>query len=177
MKTRAKPAQQKSILGANKFLIVTFVAIIILLIPGVYLASTINSPAEVQINPEAKAVIDEFTYNWGEIEINDGNVEKVFEITNAGNDSLILSNVETSCMCTTAQLSYAEESSPIFGMHTKSGYTLEVPSGKTAQLKIVFDPAFHGPSGVGPINRQVKVDTNDPSNPQLNFMLTAMVRK
>jgi len=177
MKSQAKPVQQNSLLGKSKFIIVTFVAVIILLIPGVYLASTINSPAEVQINSEAKAVIDESTYNWGEIEINGGNVEKVFEITNAGNDSLILSNVETSCMCTTAQLILAGKDSPIFGMHSKSGYVFEVPSGKTAKLKIVFDPAFHGPSGVGSISRQIRVDTNDPLNPQLNFMLTAMVRK
>lgn len=80
-------------------------------------------------------------------------------------------------MCTTAQLIIGDTKSPEFGMHSKSAYVMEVPGGETAELKVVFDPAFHGPNGVGPINRQITVETNDPSSPVLNFMLTAMVRK
>lgn len=152
----------------------------IALLGGVFLVSKNNSgevASESTMSENAKSVVEETSYDWGEIGINDGNVEKIFKIKNDGTDTLKLSNVVTSCMCTTAQLSLGDKTSPTFGMHSKSSYVLDVPSGETAELKVIFDPAFHGPSGVGPINRQIKVETNDQSSPELNFMLTAMVRK
>lgn len=154
----------------------------VILIGGIFLASKSGSGGEVKssatsMDSNTKAQVEETSYDWGEIGINDGNVEKVFKIKNTGSATLKLSNVLTSCMCTTAQLSLDGDTSPIFGMHSKSNYVLEVPSGKTAELKVIFDPAYHGPSGIGPITRQVEVATNDPATPKLNFMLTAVVRR
>jgi hypothetical protein len=115
-------------------------------------------------------------HEWGEIPLNDGVVTASFPIKNGSENTLTLTNIATSCMCTTAKLVKGDTVSPEFGMHTKSDYVFSVPPGETANLEIVFDPAFHGPSGVGPITRQVKVTTNDPDNPTLNFTLTATVR-
>jgi len=159
------------------FLVLTALAF---LVGAIFLVSKNNNgevASQSTTNMNAKATAEETYHNWGEIGLNDGNVEKVFKIKNEGSEALRLYNVVTSCMCTTAQLILDDKSSPVFGMHSKSDYTLEVPSGETAELKVIFDPAFHGPSGVGPISRQVKVETNDQSSPELNFMLTAMVRK
>jgi len=161
----------------KKFLTAVTLISLTLLIGGIFLAGKLTSTASVEIDANAKVVAEETAHEWGEINLNDGNVQKVFKITNSGTAPLVLSNVATSCMCTTAELSLGEEKSPKFGMHTKSSYVLEVPAGETAELKVIFDPAFHGPSGVGPINRQVTVATNDPENPELNFMLTAMVKR
>lgn len=143
----------------------------------------INNNSDTQNNVEnissegARVFVEETSYKWRQVGINDGNVEKIFEIKNSGTETLVLSDVITSCMCTTAQLILSGEESPVFGMHSKSNYEMEVPAGETAELKVVFDPAFHGPGGVGPINRQIKVATNDLNNPELNFMLTAVVRR
>lgn len=126
---------------------------------------------------DAKAQVMESTYDWGEISIDGGKVEKVFDIKNAGAGVLQLYNVSTSCMCTTAQLLLGDRQSPEFSMHSKSSYKLEVPPGETAQLKVVFDPAFHGPSGIGPVTRQIEVQTNDANQQKLDFVLTAMVRR
>jgi len=153
-------------------IVVIFVALVL---GARYLNKSATTATVVQ-NENARVEISEKSYDWGEIQINEGAVERVFEIKNTGSGELSLSNISTSCMCTTAQLILGDESSPEFGMHTKSSYVMNVPEGQTAQLKVVFDPAFHGPSGVGPINRQIKVETNDPSTPELNFMLTAIVR-
>lgn len=164
----------------KKFIIIVILITAIVLTGGIFLATKNKSKdltAAEPLNSTASAVVGETSYDWGEIGINDGEVEKTFKIKNEGSSPLKLSNVITSCMCTTAQLVLRDLSSPVFGMHSKSNYVLEVPSGAEADLKVVFDPAFHGPSGVGPINRQVVVSTNDSSKPELNFMLTAIVRK
>jgi hypothetical protein len=102
----------------------------------------------------------------------DGIVTKEFEIKNTGNQTLKLFNVSTSCMCTTAKF---EGSPEIFGMHTKSNSVKEVAPHQSTKLQVIFDPAFHGPSGIGPITRQVSVQTNDPDHTELDFTLTAMV--
>ncbi len=53
----------------------------------------------------------------------------------------------------------------------------EVSPGQEAQLEVIFDPAYHGPQGVGPINRLVAVETNDKSNSRIEFSLTGTVFK
>lgn len=162
----------------DKFFLTVVIVSIVAVVGGAVLMSGDNTDQEPIVASENTEVsLGETSYDWGTIGINDGNVEHVFEIKNEGSEDLILSDVTTSCTCTTAQVSIGEEQSPEFGMHTKSDYQLSVPAGETAKLKVVYDPAFHGPSGVGPINRQIKVKTNDADKPELNFMLTAMVRK
>ncbi len=164
----------------KKFIgLITLVSTVVL-IGGVFLLSkgSDNDPSSrVTMSENAKVTVEETSYDWGEIGLNDGKVEKIFTIKNEGTETLNLLNVVTSCMCTTAQLSLGDKSSPVFGMHQKSNYVMEVPAGESAELRAIFDPAFHGPSGVGPINRQITVATNDSSRPELNFMLKAMVRK
>ncbi|RJR15036.1 DUF1573 domain-containing protein [Candidatus Microgenomates bacterium] len=164
-------------MGDKKFVIGVIVVTIFLLVGAVVLAGSMGSNAEVAANPQVLVVVSESSHDWGEIGLNDGNVEKVFTIKNEGSENLTLTNIATSCMCTTAQLALGDNESPLFGMHSKSDYSMHVPPGEAAQLAVVFDPAFHGPSGVGPINRQVTVSTNDPKNPTLTFLLNAVVRQ
>lgn len=162
-------------MNEKKFIIRIVLVSVLVILGGYYFATRTGSSTQVQVNREAKAAVKETSYDWGKIGLNGGNVEKVFEIKSEGTQPLKLSNISTSCMCTTAQLILGDETSPLFGMHPNSSYILEVPPKKSAKLKVVFDPAFHGPSGVGVISRQVTVSTNDPKNPELNFMSTAMV--
>jgi hypothetical protein len=80
-------------------------------------------------------------------------------------------------MCTTAQLKTASKSSIKFKMHEKSSSIFEVEPGETAELIVEFDPAFHGPSGVGQITRTINMSTNDVNNSTLNFNLVGNVIK
>lgn len=161
----------------NKFIIGVIVFSVIAIAGGAYVSKNMGKGSEVTVSEGARASVTERSFAWGNIGINDGNVEKTFEIKNEGTGPLVLSNVTTSCMCTTAQLSLGDKISPVFGMHSKSSYSLEVPPGESANLKVIFDPAFHGPSGIGPIDREILVSTNDPSNKELSFKLTALVTK
>ena len=132
---------------------------------------------EVEKSDQAKAFVTETNHDWGEIKIDGGKAEKIFMIKSTGAGPLKLSDVSTSCMCTTAQVIIDGKGGPLFGMHQKSSWVGEIPAGKEAELKIVFDPAFHGPSGVGSMTRQIEVATNDKNNPKLEFMLKGNVVK
>jgi hypothetical protein len=127
------------------------------------------------VTAQAKAVVGENSLDWGEFGINEGDKSAFFTIKNEGPDPLQLSNVITSCACTTAQLIMGDKQSPAFGMHNKSAYVFEVPAGQEAQVKVVFDPLFHGPNGVGAISREVKISTNDLAHPELKFMVSGVV--
>lgn len=144
---------------------------------GVVLAAKMATGARVETNSSAQAKIEEATFDWGKVGIAAGNVEKDFTIENTGSVALKLFNVKTSCDCTTARISQGTVISPVFGMHTNSNFVTEVPPGQKAILKVIFDPAYHGPEGVGPVTRQITVQTNDPSRNMLTFLLTALVTK
>ena len=161
----------------NRFLIGVILVTVVLLFGGVTLAKQMGNQPELKTSQQAKAITDNVIHDWGEIMMDNGNQEAFFTIKNEGTDPLQLYGITTSCTCTTAQLILGDNQSPPFGMHNKSAYIFEVPPQQEAQLKVVFDPAFHGPSGVGPINRQVKVSTNDPALPELQFMMTGTVRR
>ena len=109
--------------------------------------------------------------------MNKGNVTKSFAIKNTGTGILKIFNIKTSCHCTRAYITIEGVDSPSFGMSDLSSWVGEVVGGKEAKLTVVFDPAFHGPSGVGPINRFVSVETNDRANTKLTFTLTGVVIK
>lgn len=159
----------------NKIVIGIVVGVLVLLGGTVFLATKVGVASQVEKSAGAKAEVKETSWEWGEIGINDGKVEKEFEIKNVGSEVLKIYNIATSCMCTTAM--FADDLSHVFGMHTKSSYVKEIKPGESNKLKIVFDPLFHGPEGIGPINRQITMMTNDPSRGNLSFMLTATVRK
>jgi hypothetical protein len=78
-------------------------------------------------------------------------------------------------MCTEAQVVINDEKSPVFGMHSRSSWKGVVSSGESADVKVVFDPLFHGPQGTGPITRLVSFETNDPESPRMEFKLTGNV--
>lgn len=163
---------------SKKIVIAILITTLALFVGGVVMVSRpTKTEQNVVENVDAKLEVTETNYDWGNIDYSGGMVETLFEIKNVGSTTLSLYNVYTSCMCTTAQLATGKVQSPLFGMHTKSDYVLQVEPGDSASLKIVFDPAYHGPSGVGPVTRQIKVSTNDPSQTELDFSLSGVVVK
>ncbi|NCN58377.1 hypothetical protein COW99_00950 [Candidatus Roizmanbacteria bacterium CG22_combo_CG10-13_8_21_14_all_38_20] len=164
--------------GMDPFVIGIVVATALLLVGVIFFglkAGGATTPVTVDSQVELAVLND--THDWGEIDIDGGKVSKSFAIENKGSSPLKLYNVNTSCMCTTAQLKVGDESSERYGMHTKSSDVFEVSPGEIAELIVEFDPAFHGPSGVGAISRTVTLETNDENNPTLSFQLTANVVK
>ena len=161
----------------DKKIIIAGIILTFLLLSGGVLILSNTIPSQISPSQNAKVVIDQKTYDWGTILYNGGNATKTFVIKSTGTDTLKLSNIKTSCTCTKAQVTIEGKSSPDFSMHSTSSWVGEVSPGKEANLTVIFDPTFHGPTGIGPIERLVSVETNDSSNPKLEFSLKGTVVK
>lgn len=163
-------------MNEQKVIVGFIIATLLILGGGVWILSKASSP-QVVASVEAKLVAEEKTFDWGQIPYSGGDATKTFTIKNNGNGVLKLFNIKTSCACTQAQVNIDGVNSPYFGMHTTSGWMGEVQPGKEAQLKVIFDPDFHGPSGVGPVERLVVAETNDVTSPKIEFSLKGVVVK
>lgn len=100
----------------------------------------------------------EKSYNFGTISMSKGNVEKMFKIANPTDKDIVVKTIETSCMCTNAYIVKGDSQRGPFGM-SGMGYVPPanetIKAGESMDLKIVYDPNAHGPSGVGSIDRLV----------------------
>lgn len=163
----------------NKFIFLIVILSVVILGLGVWLISRPagGSQLGIQAASEGKAEVENTDYDWREIDYGGGDATAEFTVKNSGVGPLSLFEVFTSCMCTTAQVIIGNQKSPFFGMHTKSSWVGKIPAGGQAVLKVVFDPAFHGPQGVGPMERQIVMTTSDPQNPKLEFNLKGTVVK
>lgn len=93
-----------------------------------------------------------------------GNVEKLFKVTNSTDGDIILKSLTTSCMCTTAYIEQDGARKGPFGMpgHGRPVPAANevIPAGGTINIVAVFDPAAHGPAGVGRIDRFIYLKEN-----------------
>jgi len=89
---------------------------------------------------------------------------------------LVIENMDTSCMCTTAKLIYQGQESPEFGMsmHGKNpkNFELKIPAGETVQLKVYYDPNVHKDMR-GSVTRSVSVYSNAPRNREIEVRISA----
>ena len=107
-------------------------------------------------------------FDFGSISMAKGKVSKKFAIKNTSAGPTLIEKIYTSCMCTSASLIVADPSTDLgqvktFGPFGMPGHGLapktnqELKPGEEAQVEVIFDPAAHGPAGVGPIERVVYV--------------------
>ena len=54
---------------------------------------------------------------------------------------------------------------------------MEVPAGESVKVEVIYDPALHGPSGVGLAQRSVYIETNSKVAPRLELKFQAMVAR
>lgn len=146
-----------------------------ILILGAVFTSRTSSPVLGESTNANVEIQEPLTHDWGEIDINGGNVERVFNFKNTGQDPLQLTNFKTSCMCTEVQVTIDGEESPIFGMHTRSAWKGTVEPGGEGLIRVVFDPLYHGPAATGPITRLVSFETNDADNQTVELRLSGNV--
>lgn len=119
-------------------------------------------------------------YDFGAISMAKGNVSRVFSMRNEGEEPLRISKVYTSCMCTTASLiDEAGARRGYFGMPGHGGGSsaanVTLKPGETIKVETIFDPAAHGPSGVGLAQRSVYVETNSRTQPKVELSFSANV--
>ena len=96
-------------------------------------------------------------YNFGTISMKNGDVSRVFKVTNPTSQNIMVAILNTSCMCTSASIVRSDGSiNGPFGM-PGMGYVPPanelIKAGESRDIKVVYNPNAHGPAGVGAIDR------------------------
>lgn len=159
----------------KKFILGILLGSVFLILGGLLLVVSAAKGVNVEVAQGAQVELEKKSVDWGEIKMNDGLAIANFEIKNVGSETLKLFSGTTSCACTKAKIVSDKRTSGYFGMHSKSKNIFDLAPGDTAQIVAEFDPAFHGPSGVGPIDRQVTISTNDPLTPEIKVSMFGTV--
>lgn len=159
-------------------IIVSVLLITTLLLIGVaYGFAKVSQKQIVPPSAGALAEVDKTSVEWGQIQYSGGKVKAAYRITNNGTETLKLYGATTSCACTSGTITVNGKVSPPFGMHDPMSGVIEVSPGKDATVEALFDPAFHGPSGIGSITRITTIQTNDPSHQTLSLQASGVVVK
>ncbi len=112
-------------------------------------------------------------YDFGTISMKNGNVSKIFKLTNSTNEDILVPSVSTSCMCTTAYVLKGGVRSRPYGMPGHGGAVPKaneiVKAGESLEIEVVYDPNAHGPAGVGLIERSVFVEDENTNVTELKF--------
>lgn len=130
-----------------------------------------NAAAPIQSNG-ALTVEEANNYDFGTISMAAGVVTREFRIKNSGGEPVTISKIYTSCMCTTATLSVGEKRLGPFGM---PGHDVvpridqTINPNEEAVVAVAFDPAAHGPAGVGRIQRAVTIENDAGRAIELSF--------
>lgn len=115
-------------------------------------------------------------FDFGTISMAAGKVNHRFKIKNTANETVTINKMYTSCMCTTALLmaSGGKQFGP-YGM-PGHGFTPSIDqainSNEEVSVEVVFDPAAHGPAGVGVIQRSVMLENSAGQPVELQFSAT-----
>ena len=161
----------------NKTSIGVIVAVIIL---GGFIwvarPDTQNTPPSTT-NVDGSLIVEgDSNYNFGSISMGAGKVKNVFKIKNTSDEPVVINKIYTSCMCTVATLITGDNQFGPFGMPGHEAVpkiSQTVNPDEEVSVEVVFDPAAHGPAGVGKIQRMVIIENSAGQPIELEF--TAMV--
>ncbi|MDO8492400.1 MAG: DUF1573 domain-containing protein [bacterium] len=127
-------------------------------------------------NSKSLLTASETPYDFGSISMKNGNVNKIFKITNPTDKDITVKKIATSCMCTNAYIVKGNSEIGPFGMegmgHSPTANEI-IKAGESIDLKVVYDPNAHGPAGVGQIDRFVTLA--DVQGGTLELQIKAMV--
>lgn len=117
-----------------------------------------SAPPQNAFN-KSPLIAEEALYDFGEISMKNGVVEKLFEVANPTDKNIRLESLTTSCMCTNAYIVKDGARRGPFGMPGHGGPVPRaneaIPAGGKLVVAVAYDPNAHGPAGVGPIDRFV----------------------
>jgi hypothetical protein len=150
----------------NKY-VIGFAVLAIVLIAVGYLYNVTSLTIN---NVEAAIVVEEDSYDFGDIDIFGGKVETSYTLINTGTEDIKILSAVTSCMCTEGKIGGLT-----FSMHESVGGSEIIPAGGEKILTAIFDPLAHGPEGTGPITRQLFLKTNSSKTPELEVNFTGNV--
>ena len=164
-----------------------FIAIIIVLTIGIigmaiFISGSSPSAIKATISKTegAKIYVDHSYRKVGDIGYSNGILYHRFPVKNEGNKDLEIANMTTSCMCTEVFLKKDGQEGPKFGMKgmtAPSAWKGVLKPGQSAEIIAAFDPAYHGPQGIGEVSRIRSLETNDPDLPYIELSFEGTVLK
>lgn len=144
-----------------------------------FVAANAGTPS-ASSSSDGRVVADHATYDFGQLSMANGTVTHRFELKNPSGTPVVLTKIVTSCMCTTAEVK--DSGGAMLGRFGMPGHgggsaaaNITVAPGAAVALDAVFDPAAHGPSGVGRANRSIMIETNSSATPRLELGFQALV--
>ncbi len=156
------------------------IVIVIILAGGAVLIAQPNWQAKSTVSLASSSngtlSVEENSFDFGQISMAAGKVKHQFKIKNISGEPVVVGKMYTSCMCTTAKLMMDNKQ---FGPYGMPGHGFiprinkAIDAGKEAIVEVTFDPAAHGPSGVGRIQRTITLENN--AGQPLEFEFTALV--
>lgn len=154
---------QSNELGSSGVAVIVILTLLIL--GGIFVLGGGTSSQNGQGGGAASQLqVSEKLYDFGTISMSRGNVEKIFKVTNPTDKDIFVKTVTTSCMCTNAYLVKDGSEKGPFGM-PGMGYVPPadeiIKARGSIDVKVVYDPNAHGPSGVGTIDRFVYLADSD----------------
>lgn len=125
-------------------------------------------------DPDApKIVINETTYDFGEVKLSEGKVQTEIVIKNDGGTPLTFLGLNTSCGCTSAKVVTPNGESPVYlmaGHGEVINWRGELAAGEEGKIVVYYDPTVH-PDLDGDVTREVFVRTNDPNNTETSLKI------
>jgi len=106
---------------------------------------------------------EESSFDFGNVSMAAGKASHNFTIKNTGSEFLSITKIYTSCMCTEAKLlKNGNVIGPfsMLGMGYNPAVNEILAPNEEAQIQVVFDPAAHGPAGLGHIERAVVIENS-----------------
>ena len=147
-------------MNPDKKIIIGITAALVILV-GIIVAASPNGSENNQANVgttlgASALTTDEPAFDFGTVSMSQGTVKHTFKIKNASAEQVKVAKIYTSCMCTTATLKRAGDELGPFGMPGHGPIPkinqIFVP-GEEAEVEVEFDPAAHGPAGIGLVER------------------------
>lgn len=127
--------------------------------------SPLQNGASVGLSAQAGVFeLSESFFDFSTISMKEGKVSRMFSLRNTAESPITISTVTTSCMCTEAFVVHGDARHGPFGMpgHGSVPRVNEtVEPGENVGIEIFFDPAAHGPAGVGKVERAVFIEDSD----------------
>ena len=160
----------------NKTKTILSIAIGILVLGGLIWIARPNSQssdASSTVSNGTLTVEEANNYDFGTISMAAGKVTHQFKIKNTGADAVTINKMYTSCMCTTATLLMGDKKFGPYGMLGHGAIpkiNRTVNPNEEISIDVTFDPAAHGPAGVGRIQRAITIENNAGQPVELQFI-------
>lgn len=159
----------------NKNYIIIGVAIIILASFLIWLVMSARSDDNVVQFKDQSLSADNSAYDFGNISMSNGKVIYEFKIKSSADSQI--KKIYTSCMCTEAEMILGDKKLGPFGMPGHRAVPIinqPIGAGEEFIIRAIFDPAAHGPAGLGKMQRQIYIEEQEVKKP-LTLNISAFV--